>query len=196
MRVLLTSLVLALCFVGNAYGQDMLKDRTLLLHDGTQGTQIIYLGRSNKTYLWHPSSAQVIPGWWTTRATGEYPDTICLRYGSEKYSPVTGKTDWNTQCTHVQRLLDKADQQVQGDVFGLAGRADVPFQLNPSKTTLPALAQRAGVAVTGPVIGEAGIVRPGEGPKGMNDLCETIRIHQQMFGEQDDTRLMAELCGL
>jgi hypothetical protein len=48
----------------------MLKDRTVLLHDGTQ---IIYLGRSNKTFLWHPSNAQVIPGWWTTRATGEYP---------------------------------------------------------------------------------------------------------------------------
>ena len=150
MRGLLASVVLVLCFVGSGHAQDMLKDRTVLLHDSAQGTQIIYLGRSNKTFLWHPSSAQVIPGWWTTRASGEYPDTICLRYGSEKYSPVTGETDWNTQCTHVQRLLDKADQQVEGDIFGLSARTDVPFQLNSGKTTIPALAQRAGVAVSGP----------------------------------------------
>ena len=60
MRVLVICLALALCFAGSAHAQDMLRDRAVLLHDGSLGTQVIYLGRFNKTFLWHPSSSQVI----------------------------------------------------------------------------------------------------------------------------------------
>lgn len=34
--------------------------RTLLLYDSAFGSQVIFLGRSGKTLLWHPSSDQVI----------------------------------------------------------------------------------------------------------------------------------------
>ncbi len=42
--------------------QDLLMQRTLLLYDSAFGIQVIFLGRSGKTFRWHPSGDQVIGG--------------------------------------------------------------------------------------------------------------------------------------
>ncbi|SEQ39855.1 hypothetical protein SAMN05428969_2919 [Devosia sp. YR412] len=136
----------------------------MMLHDAVQGTQVIYLGRSNKTYLWHGSSDQIIAGRWSTRTLGTYPDTICLPYGGSDYNPVTGRPGRDPECQHVMKLLALTYEQVDGDLFGLATRGAAPFPLGAGRTTIGDLASRTGVALTGPVIGDEGIVRPG-GPQ-------------------------------
>ena len=195
MRRLFAMLSLYFALAGIANAQDPLLGRTVMLHDANQGTQVIYLGRAGRTYLWHPSSQQVISGRWRVEASGGYPDTICIGYGANRYNPVTGLQYGNTHCTKVQELLAKTYEQVDGDLFALSSRTDAPAQLGASKTTLGVLADRAGVAVTGPVIGKAGIIRPGGPAPTMNDFCETAALHQQMFGAEDGTTRMLELCG-
>lgn len=138
-------ILVAMCWMGGANAQDLLMERTILMHDGVQSTQMIFLGRSGKTYLRHPSSDQIIPGRWSTRASGSYPDTICLRYGGSHYNPVTCDDE---QCTYVQALLAKTTEQAEGDFFGLSGRTEAPFQLSTRKTTIAALASKGGCTVT------------------------------------------------
>ena len=150
-----------LLLAGTASAQDFLRERTMMLHDPVQGTQVIFLGRSNNTYLWHRSSDQIVSGRWSTRSSGTYPDTIRLRYGGSDYNPVTGLPGRDPECVHVSNLIAKTYEQVDGDIFGLSTRGAAPFQLSAGKTTIGKLASRAGVALTGPVIGDEGIVRPG-----------------------------------
>lgn len=160
--------------------QDLLMQRTLLLHDSAFGSQVIYLGRSGKTFLWHPSSDQVIGGRWSTRSSGSYPDTICLRYGGSEYNPVTGQGD---QCTHVTALLAKTVEQADGDYFLLSDRKEVPFPLSARRTSIEALATKSGIATAPDIVETPGLIRPGEPLPDMGFLCEqyadneTIRLY-------------------
>jgi hypothetical protein len=193
MRRFLISLSLFVALAFGTLAGEPLMERTVMLYDASQGTQVIYLGRSGKTYLWHPSSTQIVSGRWSTRASGEYTDTICLGYGSSKYNPVTGQSDGSTHCFKVQQLLSLHHEQIDGDAFRLASRTEAPFQLS-GRTSLAAIAEKAGVGLTAPVIGEAGITRPGGPAPTMDDLCATARYHQQKFGEEAGTTRMLELC--
>ena len=177
------SLMVLLMVMGSAHAQGMLRNRTMLLHDSVQGTQVIFLGPSNKTYLWHRSTDQIVSGRWSTQTSGGLP-AICLRYGGTDYNPATGSSGRDPECVNVMTLLEKTSEQVDGDLFGLATRGTAPFQLGTGRTTIRELASRAGVAVTG-AVGGSGIMRPGGPLPSREQLC--FGLKPEMYARCMDT---------
>lgn len=159
MRAFVLAVMLSLLLGTAAFGQ--VEDRTLLLDHPAQGTQIIFLGSRGKTYLWYGGSTEVLEGRYYS---GMMENTVCFRYGPDRYNPVTGAPAGRSECTPRPEFSSLVKQQVQGDVFGLSTRRDVPFALARSNTTIEALANRAGMDIANPVVNaEDLIVRPGEG---------------------------------
>lgn len=154
------------------YARSPPRDVTYLLWSPETGTQVIYLGRWGKTYLWHPSIAQVVPGVWSVRepGAGSVLAEVCLRFGGNDYDPVSGQSGAR-QC-HSQMMFEMlAIERVAGDPFGLATSAAVPTTLRRSQTTFTDLARRAGVEITGVEDVRLPIIRPGEGLPSREVLC-------------------------
>lgn len=191
MKRFLFSLLVLLLFVSAASARPAMLERTVLVHDdATQANQIIFLGQHGKTYLWHPSTMQIIPGRWSTRASGSYEDTICLRYGRSDYNPITGT---GHPCIKITNLLNFVPEQARGDAFDLSHRSRAPFRLAPGNFSLTALAAKAGVQLTPPIIERHG-GRAGDPPPTLQDLCDIAREHEQIFGKEGGTTRMLQLC--
>jgi hypothetical protein len=172
MRALVAVLMLLLLLGSPAFAQ--FEDRTVLLQHPSQGTQIVYLGPRGKTYLWYQGSSEVLEGRYYS---GMMENTFCLRYGPDRYNPVTGLPAERSECTPWAAFGALMMQQVQGDIFGLSNRRDVPFALTRSTATIEALAMRAGMTIDDPVINaEDLIMRPGEGVSA-DVIC---KLHPQL----------------
>lgn len=149
------------------------RDVTYLLWSPQTGTQVIYLGRWGKTYLWHHSVQQIVPGVWSVREpdAGSSLTSVCLRFGSNNYDPVSGQSGAR-QCHDRWSFEMLAIERVAGDPFGLATSVAVPTTLRPSQTTLGELARRAGVAISGVEDVRLPIIRPGEALPPREVLCQ------------------------
>jgi len=91
------------------------------------GMQVEYLAADGSTWLWYPGNAKVLPGQWATEGAD-----ICFRYGKNTYNPVTKHQGGGWECTPLKLYNQTIVTSTKGDVFGLAGRKKVPFNL-PSK---------------------------------------------------------------
>ena len=116
----------------------LIADWTMMLYDGSHGTQVEYNAPSGKTYLWYPGNAEIVRGQWKLTRNGKSVD-ICFKYpDGVKAARPTG--DW--QCQGVQAYIDGARQRSPGDAFTLVKAKVVPFVLPREKTSLTALAQK------------------------------------------------------
>jgi len=119
------------------------------------GTQIEYLSRDGKLYLWYPGNSIVLTGEWRTETRtrdyspifSRYLDVvayICFRYNTPSTNRLTGESGdtWSCRASflYVRKVVDSAS----GDTFGLSRRSRPPFILERERTTLEALKRSAG----------------------------------------------------
>lgn len=178
MRTFALSLLFAVVFCVATVAQSLPRYRTILLHSAELGTQVIYLGSWGKTYLWHPSSDQIIPGRWSERASngGAFNDMICLRYGGSDYNPLTGLGGKNPECLNFINLAAMALETIAGDPFALEQRDAVPFQLSSRKTSLAVLADKAGAQLAGEIRRPSeGVIRAGDAPPTIQEICGFLK---------------------
>ena len=146
MRTFLVAIAFALAGSQFATAAPPLTDRTNMSFDPGHGTQVEYLQAGGATFLWYPGNSIVLPGHWKMDGgTQQHPAEICFRYGPNTYNPVTHVYGDKWECEGAALYAALVTEQAKGDVFGLAGRASVPFALPAGRTTIEQLAKRAGL---------------------------------------------------
>jgi hypothetical protein len=122
-----------------AEARKLLICKTHMTFSAGHGTQVSYLRSDGVEFLWYPGNAVVVRG---KCDIVEHPSDplgyadICFQYGANTYNPVTGRMggDWECRLAHAfaRSTVDRSD----GDVFGLAKRDAVPFELTRERTTI------------------------------------------------------------
>lgn len=145
--------------------------RTMLLDHPIQGTQIMYISPSGAAYLWHSAFPEVLEG----RAYyGMVERHICLRFGADRYNPVTGLPAGRSECVPERDLHFIMRQWVDGDPFGLSTRRTPPFALSSGNTTIEILGSRAGIRFTTPVYDmDDFVIRPGGQAFDAKGICDS-----------------------
>lgn len=69
-------------------------------------------------------------------------DNLCFKYTPNSYNPMTGASGTSWECTTASGFEKEVKDVVEGDVFGLAKRANVPFSLPRGKTSIKSLLGR------------------------------------------------------
>lgn len=128
--------------------QRYLSCKTSMFYEPSHGTQIEFKHPNGNSYLWYPGNAVIVPGKWKleprapiTQAYKGYT-VICFQYGANTYNPVTRQQGGKWECRQVDGTVRSIVEGVDGDVFGLARRAAVPFRLSREKTTIDELQQK------------------------------------------------------
>lgn len=171
MRSLMTAILVTLLLVPVALAQFNDGGHTVLLQHPEQGAQIIFMGNRGKTYLWYGGSTEILEGHYYS---GMREDTICFKYGADRYNPITGLPAGRSECTARSGYSALLQQTIKGDVFDLANRRAAPFVLGRGKTTLELAAKQAGISIPDLVIdAEDLVVRPGGGGISLDALCKT-----------------------
>ena len=144
---------------------------TVLLQHPEQGAQIIFMGPRGKTYLWYGGSSEILEGRYYS---GMQENTICFKYGADRYNPITGLPAGRSECTPRSGYSALLQQTIEGDVFDLANRRAAPFLLGRAKTTLESAARQAGISIPHLVINaEDLVVRPGQRGVNLDAICKT-----------------------
>ena len=142
MRAILFSILLVLTFTTLAAAAPPAGYTQMTFSPG-HGTQVEYLAKDGRTFLWYPGNTVVLAGEWKTEGAD-----ICFRYGGNTYNPVTKHRGGGWECTPLKIHTSVVVEQKKGDVFGLAGRKQVPFDLSPKRMNMAQLvAIAAGPAV-------------------------------------------------
>ncbi|MET0438973.1 MAG: hypothetical protein ABW043_15900 [Devosia sp.] len=170
MRSLITAILVTLLLVPVAFAQFNDGGQTVLLQHPEQGSHIIFMGPRGKTYLWYGGSTEVLEGRYYS---GMQENTICFKYGADRYNPVTGLPAGRSECTARSDFSALLQQTIKGDVFDLAGRRAAPFALGRGGMTLETAARQAGISIPDLVINtEDLVVRPGGGGVNVEALCK------------------------
>jgi hypothetical protein len=170
MRLIFVAFLVSLLLVPAAFAQFRDGGHTVLLQHPEQGSQIIFMGPRGKTYLWYAGSAEILEGRYYS---GMRENTICFRYGADRYNPITGLPAGSSECTPRSGYSALLQQTIPGDVFNLAGRRAAPFALGRGRTTLQSAARKAGISIPDRVIdAEYLVVRPGGGGVNVDALCK------------------------
>ena len=144
---------------------------TRLIDHPYQGAQVLFLGEGGKAYLWHNNSDVILEG---RHYVGMIEDRICLKFGLDRYNPVTGLPAGRSECVPRRDLGSVTRQFVDGDIFGLSAGGAVPFRLGSGSTTIQALANKAGIQVTSQIINRDDlIVTPGGQGYNPRAICES-----------------------
>lgn len=159
MRLLLMTTGTFLLLVTGAHAQ--LAGWTNLLQHPAQGTQIMFFGSGGKAYLWSARSSEVEVGRYYS---GMMENSTCFKFGADRYNPVTGMPAGRSECTPRPQFAGLVTEHVEGDIFGLAGRREVPFPIGSSRLSMTQAIRKAGIQTSNPVINrEDLVVRPGQG---------------------------------
>lgn len=170
MRSIIVAILVSLLPVPVAFAQFSDGGHTVLLQHPEQGAQIIFMGPRGKTYLWYDGSTEVLEGRYYS---GMRENTICFRYGADRYNPVTGLPAEGSECTARSGYSALLQQTIKGDVFNLASRRAAPFSLGRGRITLETAARQAGISIPDLVIdAEDLVVRPGGGGVSVDALCK------------------------
>lgn len=137
-------LTLATQMVGAA---EQLGGYTNMHVDRSHGTQVEYLTRGGKSYLWYPGNKVILEGRWKRQG-----ENMCFAYGANTYNPATGHKGGGFECTPYWLYWGGIFQRMKGDLFGLEGRREVPFVLPKKRTTLEALLSRASPRTKAPPV--------------------------------------------
>ncbi len=123
MRRLILAAALLLVAVAPASAAS-LANKTQQSYSPGHGMQIEYLAADGASWLWYPGNTKVLPGEWKTEA-----GDICFRYGKNSYNPVTRTKGGDWECAPLKVYNSTLVTSSKGDIFGLAGRKKVPFDL-------------------------------------------------------------------
>ncbi|MBE0578434.1 hypothetical protein [Devosia sp.] len=171
MRLLVIVLSALTLFVSSAIAAPMRPpSRTMLLAHPVQGTQVMYISPSGDAYLWHSSSAEVLQG---KAYYGMVERHICLRFGSNRYNPVTGLPAGRTECVPERDLLFIMRQWVAGDPFGLSTSRSAPAPLSQAATTIQSLASKAGIQLGQVFNTDDYVMRPGGAAFDAKGICDS-----------------------
>ncbi len=125
----------------------LLACKTHMTFSEGHGTQVSYLRSDGVEFLWYPGNAVVVRGKWNltehTTDPWKFAD-ICFLYGENSYNPVTRKMGGNWECRPAHAFTRSTVDRADGDVFGLAKRTAVPFNLSRERTTIDDLRKIAG----------------------------------------------------
>ena len=140
MRVLIL-VVLLLLSVSTAHAARFgWSEATIMTFTQTNGTEVQYLARSGRAYLWHPGKQEIISGTWSVQPRNAViPNKLCFTYEGQRACKVFG--------LHMSAMV----QWVYGDTFSLESRETAPFVLGRGPTRLEVLERKAGVASSGEI---------------------------------------------
>ena len=123
MRLFLLAVFMFTALTGGASAAS-LANKTQQSFSPGHGMQIEYLAADGGAWLWYPGNTKVLPGQWKSEGAD-----ICFRYGKNSYNPVTKHKGGGWECGSVKVYSQTLVTSTKGDVFGLAGRKKVPFNL-------------------------------------------------------------------
>lgn len=123
MRRLVLATVLLLTSL-SAVSAASLANKTQQSFSPGHGMQVEYLAPDGATWLWYPGNGNILGGGWKTEGAD-----ICFRYGKNTYNPVTKHEGGGWECTPLKVYNQTLVTSTKGDIFGLAGRKKVPFNL-------------------------------------------------------------------
>lgn len=133
MKLLLLACLLATALLsgGSAAAAEPIGDYTNMSYDSGHGTQIEYLSKDGRAFLWYPGNTVILSGRW--KQSGK---NMCFAYSEASYNPVTGAKGGAFECMPYTLWWGSVEQRMKGDVLGLKGRAVAPFRLPKPRTTL------------------------------------------------------------
>lgn len=123
MRSMLFAAVLLLTAISSASAAS-LANRTQQSFAPGHGMQVEYLAADGASWLWYPGNTKILPGSWKTEG-----GDICFLYGKQSYNPVTRTRGGDWECEPLAVYNKTLVESAKGDMFGLAGRKKVPFDL-------------------------------------------------------------------
>ncbi|WP_155911927.1 hypothetical protein [Methylobacterium sp. 77] len=117
------------------------------------GSQVSYMAPDGSVYLWFPGNPVVLQGKWSFKESGGFrpyagkpvsETSLCFDYGPNTVNAWSRRRS-GTECIPSDTAVLTTVESESGDVFGLAGRTEVPFVLPREKTTLADLRKRVGL---------------------------------------------------
>lgn len=121
-----------------------LANKTLLRLTPAHGPEVTYTTPDGQYFLWFPGSSVMVGGTWKSEeqdyrkkvrsggAVREFsgPMTMyCYEFRASAHNPVTGMMGSKTSCEVAGWAKVATVERADGDIFGLAGRSEVPFVL-------------------------------------------------------------------
>jgi hypothetical protein len=123
MRRLILAAALLLAAV-SAVSAASLANKTQQSYSPGHSMQIEYLAADGASWLWYPGNTKVLAGEWKAEGSD-----LCFRYGKNTYNPVTRQKGGGWDCAPLKVYNQTLVSSTKGDIFGLAGRKKVPFDL-------------------------------------------------------------------
>ncbi|WP_029041523.1 hypothetical protein [Cucumibacter marinus] len=117
------------------------------------GTQVEYLSRRGRAYLWYPGNTGMVKGRFKIDVmhlpVDKTPNSplyslvvICFKYGANTYNPITKTRGGDWECMPYSFYRDADRDIVSGDPFRLSKRRNVPFVLSRDKTSFSRLLEQ------------------------------------------------------
>jgi hypothetical protein len=126
--------------IGYDETRSLFSGQTMMSYDPGHGTQVEYIAPNGKTYLLYPGNKVIVHGSWKLERTPKPTVfSLCFKYPSNSYNPVTKQFGGSWECQIAGFYLRGIADHAKGDVLGLARSSAVPFVLSPGRTSLSAL---------------------------------------------------------
>lgn len=102
--------------------RNQLAGNTAKFDDARHGTQIEYFDPSGRAYLWYPGNRVSVPSEWKIEpgSTASSSATICFRYSSRSYNPVTRQFGGQWECRSSRIFGQSMTALIDGDEFDLS----------------------------------------------------------------------------
>jgi len=190
-------LVLMVALTSQSLATEFFGGRTVLFYSPQSGTSVIYfVKRGNDAYLWYPGSDKVLKGRMQALGEGSFPDELCLTFGKQRYSPISGLSGGSGRCAQTGVVTSGVIEQAAGDIFGLQTCPTAPAEFGTGRPSLRSLAQRAGIKLSTLIDTDALTVRPGERlSKAKLARLKEMAEGSYQFKEPDTTGIVPPPCG-
>jgi hypothetical protein len=191
---IVTITAVALALVNPAFATEFFGGRTVLYKSPLSGASVIYFAkRGSDAYLWYPGSETVLKGRMQVLGTGALPDEICLTFGKERYSPISGTTGGRDRCDKAGIVTSSVVEQAAGDIFGLSTCRTAPARF--AGGSLQKLAKLAGIRLTTQIDLDMLVMRPGEKmTKAKADKLRAMAEGKYVYTEPDTSSIVPPPC--
>jgi hypothetical protein len=189
-------LAMVLGMISPTLATEFFGGRTALFQSAEAGTAVIYFEkRGSDAYLWYPGSDTVLKGKMQVLGSGTLPDELCLTFGKQRYSPISGLEGGRGRCAKMGVVTSGVVEQAAGDIFGLATCPTAPASFGAGATSLRKLAARAGVRLTTAIDLDALVIRPGgKMTKAKADKLKAMAEGKYVYTEPDTSGIVPPPC--
>ena len=74
--------------IGYDETKSLLSNKSMMTYDRGHGTQVEFIGKNGKTYLFYPGNTGIVHGAWKLTKTGKaHVYDMCFKYPSQSYNP-------------------------------------------------------------------------------------------------------------